>query len=127
MMTRRRFTALCGTAALLGAGLFATRGIAHHGWAWAEGENHELTGVIKEARLGNPHGELIVTANGEDWIVEVGQPWRNARAGLTDSMLVKGVELTAQGHRHKDRSKHVLKAERIIIKGKLYNLYPDRD
>jgi hypothetical protein len=117
----------CAAIALAGAALFATRGYAHHGWSWAEDENFELTGVIKSAQLGNPHGLLTVTANKEDWTVEVGQPWRNERAGLTDSMLAKGVEATFQGHRAKDKKKRVMKAERIIIAGKLYNLYPDRD
>jgi hypothetical protein len=57
--------------------------------------------VIRSAKIGNPHGILKVAANkegkDEEWTVEVGQPWRNERAGLKDSMLVKGVELTIQG------------------------------
>ena len=127
MVDRRHFVVACGTIVLVGFATFATRALAHHGWAWAEGENFELTGVIKSAKLGNPHGLLTLTAQNADWIVEVGQPWRNARAGLRDAMLVKGVELTAHGHRAKDRSVRRMKAERIAIKGKLYNLYPDRD
>ena len=58
--------------------------------------------------------------------MEVGQPWRNQRAGLQDSMLVKGVELTVQGNRAKDPKLKVVKASRIIIKGQVYNLYPER-
>lgn len=100
---------------------------AHHGWAWAEGANSELTGVIVAAKLGNPHGVLTVNVNGANWLVEVGQPWRNERAGLKDEMLVKGVKLTVAGHKGKDPSKRVFKAERVFIDGKLFNLYPDRD
>jgi hypothetical protein len=103
---------------------------AHHGWAWAEEDTFELTGVIKSAKLGNPHGILKVAAKkegkDEEWTVEVGQPWRNERAGLKDSMLVKGVELTIQGNRAKDRKLKVMKAARVIIQGKTYNLYPER-
>ena len=127
MLQRRRFIAAAGALALAGVVSFAGSGLAHHGWAWAEGENFELTGVIKAAELGNPHGLLTVTAKGEDWTVEVGQPWRNARAGLKDAMLAKGVELTLQGHRAQDPKVRRMKAERVIIRGKLYNLYPDRD
>jgi hypothetical protein len=123
-MTRRL---ACAALALAGTALFMTRGLAHHGWEWAEGEKFELTGVITAAQLGNPHGVLTVSAKNETWTVEVGQPWRNERAGLKDAMLVKGVEATFQGHRAKDKSKRVMKAERVIIKGKLYNLYPDRN
>lgn len=100
---------------------------AHHGWAWAEDGNSELTGKIVAAKLGNPHGELTIDVNGVKWIVEVGQPWRNERAGLKDAMLAKGVTLTVAGHRHVDPAKKVFKAERVVIDGKKFDLYPDRD
>lgn len=101
--------------------------VAHHGWLWAEDENFELSGVIETAKLGNPHGLLTVRAGGETWTVEVGQPWRNERAGLKDGMLVEGVAITASGHRSSDPSKRLMKAERITIGGATYDLYPDRD
>jgi hypothetical protein len=132
--------------------LAVTPAASHHGWLWAEDENFELTGVVKSARLGNPHGLLTVeakggaagggtsgggtsgggasgggTSGGGTWTVEVGQPWRNKRAGLTDDKLVPGVELTASGHRSSDRSRRLMKAERIIISGRTYDLYPERD
>jgi len=99
---------------------------AHHGWRWTEDGNFELTGVITAARLGNPHGILEVDADGEAWIVEVGQPYRNERAGLTDDMLVPGVEIIASGGRSSDHSENRMKAERITIDGVLYDLYPNR-
>ncbi len=100
---------------------------AHHGWTWAEDVNAELTGTIVAAKLGNPHGELTLAADGANWTVEVGQPWRNEQAGLKDAMLVKGVKLTVSGHKHSDPRKKVFKAERLVIDGKTYNLYPDRN
>jgi len=120
-----------GVVAVLMA-LAVTRAVSHHGWLWAEDENFELTGVVKSARLGNPHGLLTLevrggAAGGGTWTVEVGQPWRNQRAGLTDDKLVPGVELTASGHRASDRSRRLMKAERILIAGRTYVLYPDRD
>lgn len=99
---------------------------AHHGWGWAEAENYELTGVVTKAELGNPHGILTLDVAGESWRVEVGQPWRNKQAGLTDAMLAPGAMLTAQGHRSADPEEKRLKAERLVISGKIYNLYPDR-
>lgn len=100
---------------------------AHHGWRWAEDDNFELTGKVTEARLGNPHGLLTVESDGETWTVEVGQPWRNERAVLTDAKLQPGTELTAIGHRSSDAAQTLMKAERIVIGGETYNLYPDRD
>ena len=124
MLARR--TLLIGTGALLLSTL-AGAALAHHGWRWAEDGNFELTGVITEVQLGNPHGLLTLDAEGEAWTVEVGQPWRNERAGLTDDMLVPGVELTASGARSADHAQKLMKAERVIIDGTTYNLYPDRD
>jgi hypothetical protein len=126
MFTRREFLAASGAAIVLSfAG--ASYALAHHGWRWTEDGNFELTGVIKAAQLGNPHGVLTVDVEGEDWTVEVGQPWRNERAGLTDEMLAVGRELTVSGARSADPAERRVKAERVIIDGRLHNLYPDRD
>ena len=100
--------------------------LAHHGWRWTEDGVFELTRVITAARLGNPHGILDVDVEGEAWIVEVGQPWRNARAGLTDDMLVPGVEIMVSGARSADHSENRVKAERVTIDGVLYELYTSR-
>lgn len=115
---------LAAAALLIGMALPAA---AHHGWVWAEDVNSELAGTIVAAKLGNPHGELTMAVDGANWIVEVGQPWRNERAGLKDAMLVKGVKLTVSGHKHSDPKKKVFKAERLVIDGKTYDLYPDRN
>lgn len=123
MLDRRRFIAAFALMATAGLSSLA---LAHHGWEWAEGKLVDLTGIIKSAKLGNPHGLLTVTARDGDWTVEVGQPWRNERAGLTDAMLAKGVELTIRGNRTKDPKQKVLKAVRITINGENHDLYPER-
>lgn len=126
-MTNRRRFVVGGVAVLLGGvAIFTTHAVAHHGWTWAEGELVQVTGVIKSAKLGNPHGLLTVTAKDGDWTVEVGQPWRNERAGLKGAMLAKGVQLTIHGNRAKDQKLKVIKAVRIVINGKNHDLYPER-
>ena len=120
MITRRI------AAASFVALLAAPAALAHHGWSWTTGGNIELTGVIRSAALGNPHGVLEVDVDGEVWTVEVGQPWRNARAGLTDGDFAEGVELTAEGEPAAASSERLLKAERLTIAGTLYELYPER-
>jgi hypothetical protein len=42
-------------------------------------------------------------------------------------MLVPGVALTASGQRSADHAEKRMKAERVIIDGTTYDLYPDRD
>lgn len=120
-MITTRIAALA-VAMLVGAGA----ALAHHGWSCATGGNIELTGIIRTADLGNPHGILEVDVEGEMWTVEVGQPWRNARAGLEDGDLAPGVEITVEGEPAADASERRLKAERITIAGQLYELYPGR-
>jgi hypothetical protein len=104
----------------------ATPALAHHGWRWTADGEFELTGIVETAKLGNPHGVLTVRAEAEVWTVEVGQPWRNERAGLTDEMLAPGAEITALGHRSANADERVMKAERIVISGVTHDLYPDR-
>lgn len=117
------------TAALLAVVLTVPAGaaLAHHGWAWTTGDNIELVGVIEEVRLGNPHGLLEVSVEGESWTVEVGQPWRNERAGLKEGDLAPGVEIRAVGEPAADPADKRLKAERLFIGGREYELYPERD
>ncbi len=119
-MLNRRFllTALAATAAF--------PALAHHGWRWTASGDFELTGRITETRLGNPHGVLTIEANGEVWTAEVGQPWRNERAGLTDAMMAPGTEITVLGQRHADPGVLTVKAEVVTIGGRDFVLYPDR-
>lgn len=100
---------------------------AHHGWRWTEGVNTEMTGTVVATRLGNPHGEVTLEVNGERWTVEVGQPWRNERAGLTPEKLAEGAVITVIGEKSADPAEKVVKAERIVIDGTDHVLYPDRD
>ena len=111
---------------LAAAGLAPPLASAHHGWDWAEDEEFILTGLIRAVRLGNPHGELDVEAEDGLWTAEIGQPYRNDRAGLTEDLLAPGTEVTLEGHRSRDPAEKLMKAERVIIAGRLYDLYPDR-
>ena len=100
---------------------------AHHGWSWTTGGNIDLTGIIKTVRLGNPHGTLRVDVEGEEWTVEVGQPWRNERAGLEDGDLAEGVEVRVIGEPAADVSERRVKVERLYLGNREYVLYPERD
>jgi len=122
--TRRTTLGLAFVALMLAA---APTALAHHGWAWTTGGNIELTGEIVETRLGNPHGILIVDVNGERWTVEVGQPWRNERAGVRDGDLAPGVEIRAIGEPAADMAEKRLKVERFYLGDREYDLYPNRD
>ncbi|MCC7549850.1 MAG: hypothetical protein IT532_19050 [Burkholderiales bacterium] len=119
-----------GLLAILAMAVFGivAQGVrAHHGWGWATDEEFEISGRIVNVRLGNPHGEVTIDAKGEKWVVEVGQPWRNERAGLADDLFSVGRTITVHGHRSARKSERLVKAERVVIDGKSHNLYPDRE
>jgi len=88
---------------------------AHHGWAWTTGGNIELTGLIKSVKLGNPHGVVKVDVDGEVWTLEVGQPWRNERAGVKDGDLAEGVEIRAIGEPSANIEDKRMKVERFFL------------
>lgn len=121
-----RFLCNCRGSLLATALLLPVLGFAHHGWSWTSGGNIQLTGIIAETRLGNPHGELVIDADGDRWTVEVGQPWRNARAGLKDGDLAPGTEIKVEGEPSANIEDRLLKVERLWIDGTKYELYPGR-
>ena len=122
---KNRFAAAVALAAALVFGGGAA--LAHHGWAWTTGGNIDLTGTIKTVKLGNPHGVLEIDVDGEVWTVEVGQPWRNRRAGLKDGDLAEGVEIRLIGEPSADISQKRMKVERLYLGDTEYILYGNRD
>jgi len=118
---------VAATVLVIGFTIQSAPGIAHHGWSWTTGGNIQLIGIIKTAKLGMPHGVLQVDAEGEVWTVEVGQPWRNERAGLKPGDLKKGVEIRIVGEPSADPKFKRMKAERIYLGKREYKLYPNRD
>jgi hypothetical protein len=112
-----------GAAAL---GALALPASAHHGWAWTQDGFFELTGTITAIDYGNPHPTLDVEANGEVWRVDLATPRATASAGFMEDTAEVGDEVTAIGNRSRDESEKHMKAVRIVVKGKTYDVYPDR-
>lgn len=119
LLSRVSFALLAGSLPLMPVA-------AHHGWGWATNEEFTLDGTVKSARHGNPHGEMVLVTRSGTWTVEIGQPWRNAGAGLTEAMLKPGTKLRVHGHRSARKNQRLMKAERIVIAGRNFDLYPDR-
>ncbi|MER9896168.1 DUF6152 family protein [Mesorhizobium sp. M0119] len=104
----------------------ATAAYAHHGWSWTQDGFFELKGRITAIYIGNPHATLDVDAEGGVWRVEMAPPSRTIAAGFTEEVAKLGDEVTAIGHRSRDESEKRMKAVRIIVGGKTYDVYPDR-
>ncbi|MGO4837921.1 hypothetical protein AB4144_37325, partial [Rhizobiaceae sp. 2RAB30] len=60
------------------------------------------------------------------WKVELAPPRATEQAGFTEASASPGDEVTAIGNRSLDSSERRMKAVRIIVGGKTYDVYPSR-
>ncbi|MGG5887287.1 DUF6152 family protein [Falsiroseomonas sp. HC035] len=120
--THGRRAALGFLAATVTAGGAA----AHHGWSWAEGDQGELTGTIREIYIGAPHPTLRVEANGQLWIVELGNPRQTAAAGFNAESARAGDEVRALGNSSRSSDERRMKAVRVTVRERTYDIYPER-
>ncbi len=106
--------------------LAAVPALAHHGWSWTEDGFFELTGIIRAISYGNPHPTLDVDVEGETWRVELATPAATQRAGFMEDTAKVGDRIVAIGHRSRDEAEKRMKAVRITVNGKTYDVYPNR-
>ncbi len=120
-MHRRAF--LGGTALAVAGG----PAVAHHGWSWAEGDQVELAGTIRRVTIAPPHPTLQVeTARDGVWTVELGNPALTRRAGFVEGVANPGDRVVALGHRSLENGERRLKAVRITVGDRRFDIYPDR-
>jgi hypothetical protein len=116
-------------AALLAAGLagaVAAPAFAHHGWSWTASGFFQLEGTIADIFIGNPHATLDVDVEGVVWRVELAPLGPTTAAGFVEGVAKVGDEVTAIGNRSADPNETRMKAVRVIVNGKTYDVYPDR-
>lgn len=107
--------------------VFATGAAAHHGWSWAEADQIELRGIIEKISMGGPHPTLdVATADDGVWRVELGNPRQTERSGFVEGVAKPGDHVIALGNRSQDPKEKRMKAVRITIGDKRYDIYPDR-
>ncbi|CAM5215752.1 hypothetical protein BTHI11S_02170 [Bosea thiooxidans] len=111
--------------AALGVAL-AGPALAHHGWSWAEDAQTTLQGTIRQISMAPPHPMLMVESEGKLWQVDLGNPNQTERSGFRGDTAKPGEAVTVLGNRHRDRSKLQIKAVRLTIAGKNYDMYPER-
>ena len=123
-VSRRRALQLGVASAVAAASLPA---LAHHGWNWAEDQQSELKGTVKSVSMAPPHPSLQVTgADGKQWLIDLANPNQTERAGFTAASAKAGDAIVVLGNRAKDKNQLWMKAVRITVAGKTYDLYPER-
>jgi len=101
--------------------------LAHHGWSWAVDEQSELRGTVKSVSMAPPHPSLQVMAqDGRQWLIDLANPNQTERSGFTATSAKPGDAVVVLGNRSKDVSQLWMKAVRITVAGKTYDLYPER-
>jgi len=126
-MTGTSTRRLRGFAAALTIAVMApAAALAHHGWSWTQDGFFRLDGVIAAISIGNPHATLDVEVEGTVWRVELAPPSRTIAAGFTEEVASVGDEVTAIGNRSLDEGEKRMKAVRVIVGGRTFDVYPYR-
>lgn len=111
----------------LAAAFIATAASAHHGWSWAEADQIELTGTVRKVVIAPPHPTIDLTStDGTDWHIELGNPRQTERSGFAEDSTKAGDTITVLGNRSQDPDEKRLKAVRVTVGDKVYDIYPDR-
>jgi hypothetical protein len=113
-------------AALLAAALLSVQAVAHHGWSWAEEKQSELHGTIQSISMTPPHPVLQVNTKDGLWQVDLGNPNQTARSGFTAQSAKVGDAIAVLGNRSLEKDKKHMKAVRITVSGKSFDMYPER-
>ena len=123
-LSRRRALQLGVGSAMAATSLPA---LAHHGWSFAEDQQSELKGTVKSVSMAPPHPSLQVTAaDGKQWLIDLANPNQTERSGFTAASAKAGDAIVVLGNRSKDKSQLWMKAVRITVGDKTYDLYPER-
>ena len=95
---------------------------AHHGWgSYDATKPMTVSANIEQVMIGNPHGDLMLTYNGEMWHVTLAPLSRMNARGVTADMVKQGAAITVYGYPKRDGTKE-MRAEWIEIDGKRYPL-----
>jgi hypothetical protein len=60
------------------------------------------------------------------WQIDLGNPNQTARSGFKETSAKPGDAIVVLGNRHKDKTRMQMKAVRITVAGKKYDMYPER-
>lgn len=90
---------------------------AHHGWgSYDATKTLTLDGIVEKVDPDNPHGELMLKADGKVWQVILSPPSRMANRGKAIGEIRAGDRVIAVGYASKTHANE-MRAERITHNG----------
>ena len=94
----------------------------HHGWAdYNQDKVIDYTGIVQEVIYENPHATAKVKDKDKTWTVVLAPISRMQERGIKPDMLKKGTSVRLVGYQHREIQDE-MRAERIYINGKMYEL-----
>jgi hypothetical protein len=107
---------------LLAFAFVAVPASAHHGWGSYDADNPmTIEGAIDEIALQNPHGEMTLKLEGEDWLITLAPLSRMNARGATEEILRAGASVRAYGYPKRDGTREI-RAEWIEVNGQRFQL-----
>lgn len=111
-----------GIAMLSALLALAAPAAAHHGWgSYLADKPVTVSGPILTARFENPHAAITVRASDAVWTVILAPTSRMTSRGATARVVAAGKTVSAFGYPSRTE-KDEMRAERIIIDGKTYEM-----
>ena len=100
---------------------------AHHGWGWTEDKESRLSGTIQSISFRNPHMHLQLRTDEGLWEVDLSPPIVAQGSGFGPDAAKTGDMAIVTGHRARDAGLRAFKGETITVRGKTYDVYPQRE
>ena len=117
-MTGKRTAAVAAFMALTAAG----PALAHHGWgSYDSSALVTYEGKVLESRYDNPHGMVVIEADGKRWHVVLAPPSRMTNRGLSKDDIAVGKTVKVVGYPSREHDAE-MRAERIIVGGRTVEL-----
>lgn len=95
---------------------------AHHGWgSYDSAKKLTIEAPIEMIAWQNPHAHVMLKYENATWEITLAPISRMRNRGLAEEMLKTGTVITVEGY-PSTRREHEMRAERISVGGKVYEM-----
>ncbi len=109
---------------IIAASLLLVSGVAlaHHGWgSYDASKVMTIDSTVSRVDWQNPHVHIAMNHDGGAWELVLAPPFRMDARGLRPDMIKVGSRVRAEGY-PSTRTERELRAERIVVDGKTFEL-----